>query len=241
MKHFLLTKVRLTYWYFICILTYLTLILLVPKIELKGAELTLFSVNSFLYGFYISPILAAQKTRIEELHKVIREEATAVFSMALKLKKLPHAQRQKILEMLRDYQKTVYNNRSQIQADKKYEELISYCIDYKGSHEEEIAKLLDALVANERNRTVFNFHLSNRVYSNEWAIMTVLFSITLGFILILDPGENLVFLLIGALLCTGLSMLLIILVKMSTLTHKKAKQMYDPIKTLLDSNFYRID
>jgi hypothetical protein len=47
--------------------------------------------------------------------------------------------------------------------------------------------------------------------------------------------------LLAALLATGLSMLLIILIKLSTLTHKKAKQVWDPYKKLIDSHFYRID
>jgi len=45
--------------------------------------LILFSVNSFLYGFYISPVLAAQKSRIEELHKIVCAEANAIFTMML--------------------------------------------------------------------------------------------------------------------------------------------------------------
>jgi hypothetical protein len=241
MKHYLLTKIRLTHWYFITVIFYVPVIYLFPKAELAGAQLTLFSVNSFLYGFYISPILSAQKSRIEELHKVVREESNAIFSMALHLRGLPKQQRHHILQMIREYLEVIVNKGSQVQADKEYEDMITYSLEYKGEHSAEIDKLLESLIANERNRTNFNFHMNNKVYSNEWAIMTVLFSITLGFILVIDPGDKPVFLLIGALLCTGLTMLLIILVKMSTLTHKKAKQMYEPYKTLLKSNFYRID
>ncbi len=72
-------------------------------------------------------------------------------------------------------------------------------------------------------------------------IMFLLFGVTLSFILLLDAGNGFVFQLLAALLCTGLSMLLVILVKMSTLTHKKARQIWDPYKKLINSHFYRID
>jgi hypothetical protein len=36
-------------------------------------------------------------------------------------------------------------------------------------------------------------------------------------------------------------MLIVILIKLSTLTHKKAKAIWDPLKKLVDTNFYRVD
>lgn len=71
--------------------------------------------------------------------------------------------------------------------------------------------------------------------------MIVLFSITLGFILFLNTGELPIFKIVSAFLCTGLTMLLVILVKLSTLTHKKAKQIMLPMQKLLETHFYRFD
>ena len=81
----------------------------------------------------------------------------------------------------------------------------------------------------------------NVVFANEWQIMLILFSITLGFILTIHTKEGWVFTAVQALLCTGLTMLIIILVKLNTLTHKKAKQIWLPLKKLVDTDFYRID
>ena len=70
--------------------------------------------------------------------------------------------------------------------------------------------------------------------------MLVLFSITLGFVLILNvPG--LLGHFVKALLCTGISMLMINLIKLSTLTHKKAKDIWKPLDTLNTSRFRRFD
>ena len=101
--------------------------------------------------------------------------------------------------------------------------------------------MLDKLVANQQNRTNFAMQISNKVYNNEWIIIFMLFGITLAFVLLLDTGGGFIFKFLAAVLCTGLSMLLVILAKMSTLTHKKAKQIWDPFKKLIDSSFYRID
>jgi hypothetical protein len=88
---------------------------------------------------------------------------------------------------------------------------------------------------------MLNMQLKNVVFSNEWMIIFMLFSITLSFILLLDTGDNLVLRFVAALLCTGLTMLLMILAKLSTLTHKKAKEIWVPFQKLLASRFYRID
>ena len=71
--------------------------------------------------------------------------------------------------------------------------------------------------------------------------MTILFSITLSIIMLMDVQHIVILNIVKALLCTGLSMLMIILVKLNTLTHKKAKEIWKPFNTLLDTRFYRID
>jgi len=221
--------------------TYAIVISFIPQIKFEGGALTLFSVNSFLYGFYISPIINAQKARIEELHKIVRSEANAIFAMAILVAKLPDKFREKIHMMLLNYLDHAMRHRKPAGGEEKYEEMIAFCLSYKGSHQAEIDKLLDKLITNQQNRTNYAMQLNNKVYSNEWMIMLILFSVTLSFILLLDTGGDYIYRILAALLCTGLSMLLIILTKMSTLTHKKAKQIWDPYKKLIDSRFYRID
>ena len=238
---FLLTKIRLS-WYFIFFLAvYLLLAWILRKQKFDSGALTLFSVNSFLYGFYIAPILGAQKGRIEELHKTVRSEANELFAMALSLKKLPETLRNKLQKELTDYIQASTKQKAIAQGEEDYEELITFCVEYDGKEEEEVQKFLDKLVANQKNRTQFSMLMSNKVYSNEWIIILMLFSITLGFVLLLDIGDSSILTIVKALLCTGLTMLLVILAKLSTLTHKKARQIWDPFKKLRDTNFYRID
>lgn len=241
MQKFFLEKVRLSHYFFILLLGYLIIITILPKVKFDSSALTLFSVNSLLYGFYIAPILNAQRARIEDLHRIVRSEANAVFGMVLMSKKLPKELRNSIQAYFVDYLKASIKGRKPGEGEANYEKLITFCLDYKGAHKEDVDKLLAKLVENQQNRTNFSMQMNNRVFNNEWMIMLVLFSITEAFILTIDAGGGFAFKILAALLCTGLTMLLVILVKMSTLTHKKAKLVWDPYKKLVSSHFYRVD
>lgn len=240
MKTFILTKIRLSWFFAFFFVIFFVLLFVLPRIKFTTATLTLFSVNSFLYGFYISPILAAQKGRIEELHRIVRAEANAIFAIMLSIKSLPDGIKDEIHTRMTRYANKTSDNHLKA-AEKEYEELISFCVDYKGSHKDEMTKVLEKLVANQQNRTNYAMQVSNKVFSNEWTVMLVLFSITLAFILMIDTGESLILKIVTALLCTALSMLILILVKLSTLTHKKARRVWDPLKILVASKYYRID
>ena len=241
MKNLFLTKIRLSYYFIILFVIFALVVTFVPHIKFDSGALTLFSVNSFLYGFYISPILSAQKSRVEELHKIVRAESNAIFAMIIGLARLPKSLRESIKDMFIDYLKVSIKQRRPGEGEEKYEVLIRYCLEYKGEHKDEIDKLLDKIVSNQQNRTNFAMQMSNKVFSNEWMIIIMLFSVTLSFVLLLDTGGGYIYRILAALLCTSLTMLLVILSKMSTLTHKKAKQIWNPYKKLIESRFYRID
>ena len=241
MKNLLLIKIRLSSYFWIFFGIYLLLSFVLPSYNFNSGTLTLFSVNSFLYGFYISPILGAQKSRIEELHKILRAEANALFSLVLHLKKLPKELRNHLQSLVTDYMHAKLAGKKPNSGEHEYEKLITYCLEYKGENQAEIDKTLDSLVSNQQNRTNFSMQVASKVYANEWHIMAILFSITLGFILALNIGSSPLLIIVRALLCTGLTMLVLILIKLSTLTHKKAKQMWEPLNKLLTTNFYRID
>lgn len=240
MKTLLLNKIRLSWYFLFFFIVYFVILGFLPRHKFDAAALTLFSVNSFLYGFYISPILNAQKNRIEELHKIVRAESNAIFTIMLSIKKFPPELRNQIQEMFSVYLKHSATGKFKV-AEADYEKIISFCLDYKGKEQERVDKLLEKIVANQQNRTNFSMQMGNKVYSNEWMIMAVLFSVTLSFVLLLDTGTGLLVRVVTALIATGLSMLIFILIKLSTLTHKKAKQVWEPFKTLLTTHYYRID
>lgn len=235
-------KVRLSWFFFIFLAIYLGSTFIVKGAVFTPAALTLFSINSFLYGFYISPILSVQKQRIDDLSRSIRAEANAIFDILIKTKRLPRRSRNIMQDMCEDYLSASFAQRKPAEGEDEYERLITYCLNYSGHAPEIIDKILEKLVANQQNRSALAMQLGNKVYSNEWWIMLVLFSITLGFVLFLNiQHDSLIMHFVKALLCTGLSMLMINLLKLSTLTHKKAKNIWDPLDKLKTSRFRRID
>lgn len=236
----LLLKIRLSSFFFIFLGIFFVLSFLIDGATFTPATLALFSVNSFLYGFYISPVLGAQKTRIDELNKTIRAEANALFDILIKTKKLPAISRNRIQDMCEEYMTASFRQRKPAEGEFEYERIISYCMDYSGKDPLVVEKILEKLVANQQNRSQLAMQLGNRVFSNEWWIMLVLFSITIGFVLFIHVDGTLMH-IVKALLCTGLSMLMINLLKLSTLTHKKAKQIWAPLDKLKASRFHRFD
>lgn len=241
MKDFFLTKIRLSVYFWVLFAVFLLLSYALPGNKFDASALTLFSVNSFLYGFYISPILVAQKNRIDDLHRTVRAESNALFSLVLRLKRLPDDLRNHLQAMVKGYIQAKLHNRGVNGGEKEYEALITYCVEYKGSNQADVDKVLEMLITNQQNRTNFNMQAANKVYNNEWHIMTILFAITMGFILMLQLTGTPLLHIVRALLCTGLAMLMLILVKLSTLTHKRAQLMWAPLQKLLSTNFYRTD
>jgi len=241
MRNFLLTKVRLSTYFWLFFILFFAASYVLPQYKFEAGALTLFSVNSFLYGFYISPILASQKARIDALHQCIRSEANALFAMVLNLKKLPNNMHEELQSMIVAYINAKSKHGGVSGGEDEYEALITYAVDSKKAEREKLEGTLKELVANQQNRTTFNMLVSGKVFANEWHITGILFSITLGFILLIDANDTLILHIVRALLCTGLAMLIVNLIKLSTLTHKKAKQMWEPLQKLVDSSFYRID
>ena len=237
-ENILLTRVRLSTYFWIFFGLYVALSYVIPGYKFDSGALTLFSVNSFLYGFYISPILNAQKMRIDSLHQIVRAEANALFSMMINTKKLPKRTRTEVQALITMYAHAKLSKRN---GEKEYEKLISYCLEYKGENSDKIEGLLKEVIANQKNRTDFSMQQGNKVYANEWQIMAILFSITLGFVITLSVSDSLLLHIVRALLWTGLTMLIVILIKLSTLTHKRAKQMWVPLDKLIKTKFYQID
>src|SRR5688572_1426346 len=107
----LLLKIRLSWFFFIFFAVFLLATYLIDGVSFSPQALTLFSVNSFLYGFYISPVLMAQKGRIDELGKIIRAEANSLFDILIKTKKLPEKSRNLIQDMCADYMTASFRQR----------------------------------------------------------------------------------------------------------------------------------
>ena len=241
MKTFLLTKVRLTAYYPVFFAAFLGIIMVSPKMSLTGGQLTLFSVNSFLLAFYLGPIMSAQKQRLDDLAKVIRNEAIAFFSIAIQAQDMTPEVKKTVKSMSKKYLESCLHTRDIAEGEREYENLLRYCIDYKGKSQEKVDKVQQILIDNQQNRSQLSSLLQMNVYSHEWFVLCVLSLITISYVVVIDYGHNVLLNAVAALLCTGLALLLLILEKLNSLTHKKAKPIWKPFEKLLDTDFKRID
>lgn len=239
----LLTKIRLTNIFLVLLVFFATIVFFLPQIEYNRAILTIFSVNSFLYGFYISPIIRGQKARIDSLQKSIRSEANVIFKLALQSTDLKDKQRNELQEKLKAYLQASYDERGVAEGEDEYEILITHVLEErkKKGAPDVYNEILKNLIDNQSNRSQLAMDFKSKVFRHEWIVMSVLFFITVTFVLIVDAEGNVGVQLIKSFLAAGLSMLMIILGKYSTLTHKQAKGLWEPYKKLIKSNFYRID
>ncbi len=241
MQTFFLSRIRLTYYYPIFFTVYYLIIMFTQKIQLTGPQLTLFSVNSFLLAFYLGPVIGGQKSRVDELTKVIRNEAVAIFNVLIQAQDLHDKTKADVKGMAQKYIKACIRTRKVAEGEQEYENMIGYCLRYKGKDKAVIRRILDILVSNQQNRSQFSMQLQSGVYNHEWLVLFVLFVITIAYILVIDYGDLLILKVVAALLCTGLTLLLLILQKFNTLTHKKAKHIWNPFDKLLETDFKRID
>lgn len=233
LKQFLLTKVRLSQYLVIFIILFFALSLVLPKIELQGAALTLFSVNSFLYGFYISPIISAQRTRIDQLHRLVVLEVNKLQEISQYSRRMEPEFQQQIADALNDYKKAAQKGGSTTGAA-EFARLVNAIVTYKGDVKDPHKEMLKSVFYAQQNRAEIKLLVESKVFSNEWIVMSILFTITIAFILLMELPDILWLQIIPAILCAGLTMLIVILVKMSTLTHKKAKTIWLPLKDMAD-------
>lgn len=229
LKNFLLRKVRLTQYLIIFAVIYFLISLVLPKIDLQGAALTLFSVNSFLYGFYISPIINAQRIRIDQLHRLVVIEVNKLHELVQYARRMEPEFQDEINGILSKYAQAAAVGGGNV-GKKEFDTLIDAIVGYTGDKKDPHKEMLKSVFVAQQNRAEIKLLVDSKVYSNEWVVMSILFAITISFILFTRLPDILMLQLIPAILCAGLSMLIIILVKMSTLTHKRAKTIWIPLR-----------
>ena len=235
-----LSRIRLTYYYPVLFVVFLALVLNVHKISMTGGPLTLFSVNSFLLAFYLGPIMSGQKQRIDDLARTVRSEGLAMLSVMVHDRELSDTHRAEIRKLIRQYVAACSRAHRPGEGEREYERLLAYCLEIE-ARDKGAQKVIDTLVTNQQNRGQIATLLRGAVYSHEWVVLLVLFTITISYIVLIDYGNSVPLTIVAALLCACLSLLLLILQKLNSLTHKRAKQVWEPFDRLLSSNLTQID
>jgi hypothetical protein len=237
-------KIRLSYYFAIFFVFFAGVLMVIPKPELSSATLTLFSINSFLFGFYFTPALNNQKARIEELGKIIRMQSVSLFKILVKTRKITDKKvHDEVQDMIGKYIKACLVDRKAGAGEDEYDELIGKLVHFSQKHKDAgaIDGILDSLADNQTNRTTYDMMMGRKIYNNEWYVLLTLFAVTLSLPIIVDFGGNPVLHIVASMLCATLSLLLVTLLKINYLVHKKAKGIWNPLESLLESDFRRIE
>jgi len=212
-----------------------------PQLTFTSGELAVFSVNSFLFGYYFSPILSSQKDRVDNLIKTVRQEEMVLLDVLTQSHLLRSSVRHELKVKLKAYIDTIVDN-TKIQADNlQYDELLHYTQEPRFKDNQIMHTIYDHISKTQENRDTMQNLYATRVFSHEWLVLSVLFGVTLFFALQTDYSHNPAFQLLLAVLCSGLSLLIVIMVKFATLTHKQAKRIWEPLHYLLATHFDDVD
>ncbi|HSX41484.1 MAG TPA: hypothetical protein VLF21_02545 [Candidatus Saccharimonadales bacterium] len=234
-------NLRLSYVYPILFGVFLLLLSVVEPQKLTPGQLALYSVNSFLFGFYFSPLLSAQKARVDGLNKAVRQEVMVILDILAQSHLLTEKVRHQLKIRLRAYLDSI-NGNTKIAADNpQYDELLRFTKQDKFKDDSVMDVIYGRISKTQENRDNIESLLGSKVYSHEWLVTLVLFVITIYFVMQTDYNHLLFFKILLAILCTGISLMLVILVKYATLAHKQAKKMWQPMQELLKDHFEDID
>lgn len=234
-------NIRLSYIYPMLFVLYYVLLLVLTPLKMTSGQLALYSVNSFLFGFYFGPILSSQKGRVAEISKLIRKEEMAILDMLAQSHLLEKKDRLALKVRLKAYIDSVVDN-TKVRADNLfYDELLRFTKQEKYKDNAVMGQIYSKVSQTQDNRDNLESQFSSKLFGHEWIIVTVLFSVTLFFALQTDYSDSTFFRVLLAVLCTGISLMVIILAKYATLTHKQAKRMWTPLHNLVRDHFEDVD
>lgn len=232
-----LLNIRLSYYYPTLFILFFVLLGVLERQKLTPGQLALYSVNSFLFGFYFSPILNAQKTRVDSMNKTVRQEEMVMLDILAQSHLLKPAVRHDLKVRMKAYLNSIIDNPN-VRADNPYyDELLHFTKKPEFKDNSVMDTIYGRVSKTQENRDALQSLMTAGVYSHEWLVVSVLFGITVYFVMQTDYNNVLFFRVILAVLCTGLAMMMVILLKYATLTHKQAKQLWNPLKSLEKEHF----
>ena len=232
-----LLQIRLSYIYPTLFVIFFLLLSIVPTSHLTAGQLTLYTVNTFLFGFYFAPMLSSQKSRVDSLNITVRQEAMTSLDILAQSHLLKPTVRHQLKIKLKAYLDSIVGN-NKVQADNQfYDELLAFTKQPEYKVDSVMDTIYGQVSKTQDDRDNLQSLLAAKLFSHEWIVIFVLFGITLYFVMQTNYGGLLLFRFILALLCTGLTLMMIILAKYSTLTHKQAKQMWVPLRQLEKTHF----
>src|SRR5689334_22994672 len=103
-------KIRLSTFTIVFFVGSLVFLRYYKQATLTPGQLALFSVNSFLFGYYFAPLLAAQKSRVAQLNTIARQETMTLLDILAQSHLLSEKTRHRVKVKLAVYMQSVMHN-----------------------------------------------------------------------------------------------------------------------------------
>jgi FtsH-binding integral membrane protein len=232
-----LLGIRLSHLFILLFFVFYIVLRIRPQMIFTPGELAVFSVNSFLFGYYFAPILSAQKARVDNLIHAVRQEEMVMLDVLAQSHLLKDDIRHELKVKLRAYLDTIIDN-EKVQADNlQYDELLRFTQEPRFKDNAVMHTVYDRVSKTQEDRDTLQNLYATKVFSHEWLVLFVLFGITLFFAIQTNFGGSELFHMLLAVLCAGLTLLIVIMIKFATLTHKQARRIWEPLHYLMRSHF----
>lgn len=175
------------------------------------------------------------------LIKAVRQEEMVILDILAQSHLLSPKERHDLKIRLKSYLDSIKGNENVTADNLYYDELLRFTKQEKFKDNQVMDVIYGRLAKTQENRDNLSNLYKTKLFSHEWLVVTVLFAVTLYFSMQTDYGDSLFFRIMLAVLCTGITMLMVILIKYATLTHKLAKRIWEPLHTLDRDHFEDVD
>lgn len=189
-----------------------------------------------LYSLFVSFVISAQRARYNEFFEYNRSESSVLYSLHVFSEALKAEQRSQITNLIDRYliMQMDYRLKDFKETDRGFTDLAEYLVALKVSRSEQTEakdKILDLIPSAQEKRYNMQTLISEGVARSEWVTILSLYAITIySFLMFKTP--DIVSVLIGALVCTASTMLVLILHKLDSLSYRSSEKIAEPIQRL---------
>ncbi len=132
------------------------IVLTIKQTKLTSGQLALFSVNTFLFGYYFAPLLSSQKARVASLITAARQEEMVILDILTQSHLLSKSERHRLKLRLRIYVTSVIGNTS-VRADNPYyNELLYFATPNRSKDQPVMGVIYERISRTQINRDTMN-------------------------------------------------------------------------------------
>jgi hypothetical protein len=227
--------IRLSGYFFIFFIAFCLIADKIPKIGVQSGYLLLVAVSIGILGFYLAALLAARKVAINELDQSVGLEANLLRKVLIEVEDLPGSLKEGLNQKVKSYIMRKAGDYRSNAADSEYQELLIFCRQHTKTSGVKV--ILDKLLDNEQYRMRFSLCERDRVYLHEWLVLVALYIPSVYLVLAFNYGAGLPIRVVAALVATGLVLPFLSLIKYANRTHKDAKNTWQPLITVIETDF----